>query len=128
MVVKDYEFAAAADPREWETYQGVAHVGPSDPYVELGPFSCLCDNDVLAHAWIDLEWKPDRTVHFRRRLRLFDGSEPSDESWDHASNWKVLAPGQTKSGSSSLGGDPLSNDSGDSVKMWTTLRNDVDMA
>ena len=125
MHVKDFEFAAAAHPHEWEYYEGVAHVGPSDPYVELGPFSCLCDNDVLAHGWIDLEWKPDRSVHYRRRLRLYDGSEPDDDSWNHSSNWKSLAPGQTKSGWTSIGD---MSDSEDAVEMSTSLRNDVDMS
>lgn len=125
MHVKDFEFAAAAHPHEWEYYEGVAHVGPSDPYVELGPFSCLCDNDVLAHGWIDLEWKPDRSVQFRRRLRLYDGSEPDDDSWNHSSSWKSLAPGQTRSGSTSIGD---MSDSEDAVEMSTSLRNDVDMS
>jgi hypothetical protein len=127
MHVKDYEFMAAADPHEYKYYDGVAHVGPSDPYVEVGPLSCLCDNDVLAEGWIDLEWKPDRTIRYRRRLRLHDGASTSDEAFNHSSSWKTLAPGQKKSGSTSIG-DPSSNDSEDAARMYTELENQVDMS
>jgi hypothetical protein len=95
--------------------------------VEVGPLSCLCDNDVLAEGWIDLEWKPDRTIRYRRRLRLHDGASTSDEAFNHSSSWKTLAPGQKKSGSTSIG-DPSSNDSEDAARMYTELENQVDMS
>ena len=121
VTVKDYEFCAAVDPIKTEWYDGVAHLGPNDPYVEKGPFTCIADNDVRGEGYIDFEWQPDRTVRMRCRIKLYDGPGPGDAHWGHKSSWKVIKQEGSRSTS-------LSITNGDSMWFWARAHNNVDQA
>jgi len=121
--VQDWEFVAPGHPVNSERYSAVAHVGPSDGFVEMGPYDCVCDNDVLGRGWVDIEWRPDRTVQIRLRMRLHEGPHPEDDFRSAESGWKTIDPGKTKSFSKWLRVNHQ-----DKVEVWVKATNNVDQS
>lgn len=121
--VQDWEFAAPGHPVNSERYNAVAHVGPSDGFVEMGPYDCVCDNDVLGQGWVDIEWKPDGSVQIRLRIRLHDGPHADDDFSSAESGWKTIDPGETKSFSKWLRVNHQ-----DKVDVWVKATNNVDQS
>ena len=108
IMTTDYEFAAAANPRNNSNFNGIADLDPTTATHAVKTFDCIADNDTLGRLILTFDLQTDGSVSVKSTIRCYDLSTDDTDDYDegslppftlspgHSSHWDIHVDGENR--------------------------------